>query len=178
MSNSLLSLPMLGATIKAHIEKGDYALNKADEHYRSAGCLLKEARDRLKKEGSPFTAFLVTHSIGRSRAYELIEIADGRKTLENVRERKATSMRRSRAAPHCPPRGGQPIETPERMQVFDRVVAKLKECDADALREIEKAPLRNAQLAAANAKIAALEREVARLRAEIARLQGSQRLAA
>src|SRR5690606_21347407 len=92
-----------------HISAGDKAFGKAEEHYKAAGIHLIEARDRVKREGMTFSAFIVGHcNLGRSRAYELIAIADGTKTLADVRERARTGMAAHRGAKaDCPQRYGQ-----------------------------------------------------------------------
>src|SRR5262245_37742310 len=107
---TLLPIETLGATIKAQVAAGDKALDKAEEHYRSAGCRLIEAKERvLRTRGLTWPAFLVGHcSLQRSRADELIAIANGTTTLAEVRARKAASMARTRAAraANLPPHGG------------------------------------------------------------------------
>ena len=74
-------------TIKAHIAKGDHAKEKADQHYISAGLHLKELKDRHDGTWAEWEELLKTKiGIGKSRASELMQIADGRKTVEDVRE--------------------------------------------------------------------------------------------
>jgi hypothetical protein len=85
--------------IKAHVEKGDQAKGKSEQHYASAGQYLKT----LRKDSSSKAAWekLVKNrcGIGTSRAYELIQIADGRKTVADVRLAKAESVRKLRSRP-------------------------------------------------------------------------------
>ena len=70
--------------IKAHIEKGDKAKGKAEEHYIAAGQYLKQL-----KGGHSQAEFLkiVQEKIGlgKTRTYELLAIADGTKTVEQTR---------------------------------------------------------------------------------------------
>jgi hypothetical protein len=84
--------------IKALVEKGDKAKDKSDQYYTAAGIHLKA----LKETGIRTAAWekLVRDKcgIGRSRAYELIAIADGRKTVAKLRLTKAESMRKHAAA--------------------------------------------------------------------------------
>ena len=154
---SLLPLSTLAGTIKAHIAAGDKNIAKAEEHYKAAGIHLKEARDRAKAEGTTFSAFIAKEcSLGRSRAYELIAIADGTKTLAETRadNRKRDGKRRERqssSVAHGQPNedvdepspssraqhARQQKETPERMDIFDRVVTLLKKLDAEQLSEVE-----------------------------------------
>lgn len=98
MSNSLVPLGTLCGLVKASLDAGDRALDKAEQHYKTAGLYLIEARKRLPIEspGKKFTAYIVGECrLQTSRAYELIAIAEGRLTLEQVRE---SSNKRSKAA--------------------------------------------------------------------------------
>lgn len=92
---SATPLERLGREIVARIEAGDKAKDRADQMYKSAGLQLIEARNRVPD----FSAFLRDHcdGLGRSRAYELIAIADGRRTTEETRARSRTRAQRSRA---------------------------------------------------------------------------------
>jgi hypothetical protein len=116
--SSELPLETLGGQIKAHIAKGDQAIGKAEEHYKAAGIHLKEAKERvMHTRGLTWPAFLVKHcSLHRSRADELIAIAEGKKTLTEVRagkaERQARSMERNRSAAS----GGRSSEKTEQKQ--------------------------------------------------------------
>jgi hypothetical protein len=98
--SSLLPLSTLAGTIKAHIAAGDKAVGKAEEHYKAAGIHLLEAKERVKRTANlTWPAFLVSQcSIQRSRADELISIAEGRKTLDEVRSgnRERDGRRRER----------------------------------------------------------------------------------
>lgn len=128
--NSLLPLSTLAGTIKAHISAGDKAFGKAEEHYKAAGIHLMEARDRVKREGMTFSAFIVSHcSINSSRAYELIAIADGRTSVEELRKKKRESVRRTRAS--SPLRSGQPEE--DQAQIDDGSMVAAPEVVIDNL---------------------------------------------
>jgi hypothetical protein len=97
---SLLPLSTLADTIKAHIAAGDKAFDKSEQHYKSAGIHLKEAKDKVSRRADlTWQGFLFGQcGLKRSRADELIAIADGRKTLEEVRagNRERDSRRRER----------------------------------------------------------------------------------
>lgn len=88
---------LLVKRIKTLIEKGDLATERAANFYISAGQCLKELKER-KPEGITWADYLGECGIevGRRRADELIAIADGRTTVEKVREDKAQSMAESR----------------------------------------------------------------------------------
>jgi hypothetical protein len=80
--------------IKALIEKGDRAAEKAEQFYKSAGIHIKE----IKEQSEDWETIVRDKcGLGRSRAYELMAIADGKTTLEKLRERSNTSSRVSHA---------------------------------------------------------------------------------
>ena len=85
-------------TIKALIAKGDHAKGKSEQFYIAAGQHLKT----LKAEKPPLIKWEdylgeCGIEVGRRRADELIQIADGRTTVEEVRAGKAKSVGESRA---------------------------------------------------------------------------------
>lgn len=75
-------------TIKTLIEKGDKASEKAEQFYIAAGQHLKTLKGE-KPEGITWEQFLEDAGlkISRSRADKLIQIADGRTTVEEVKEK-------------------------------------------------------------------------------------------
>lgn len=108
--SSLLSLETLGSTIQAHIAAGDKAVGKAEEHYKSAGLHLAEAKKRVAADNTlTWPKFLTRNCcIGRRRADELIAIAEGRTSLVELRAANAASKARSRQRD----RAGCPAEIP------------------------------------------------------------------
>jgi hypothetical protein len=91
--------------IKTHIEKGDQAKGKAEQHYVSAGIHLRALRDAHPKKAEWEKLIRSKCGLGASRAYELIQIANGRKTVAELRLSKAESVRKLRSRPL---RSGQP----------------------------------------------------------------------
>jgi hypothetical protein len=85
----------LARRVKTLIEKGDRAAEKAEQFYKSAGIHIKE----IKQKEPAFWEGIVRHEcgLGRSRAYELMAIADGKTTLEKVRDRSNRSSKISHA---------------------------------------------------------------------------------
>jgi hypothetical protein len=76
------SVGTLVRRVKALIEKGDKAAEKAEQFYKSAGIHIKE----IKQQSEDWETIVREQcNIGRSRAYELMAIADGRTTFEKVR---------------------------------------------------------------------------------------------
>jgi hypothetical protein len=96
-------------TIKVLVEKGEKAKQKAKDFFIAAGQHLKKLKEIHEGRGGnwPEWEILVKEKcgIGKSRASELMQIADGRTTVEAVQVRKAESMKRVRAS--SPPRGGE-----------------------------------------------------------------------
>lgn len=116
-----LPLDQLGAQARAHISAGDKAKEKSEQHYIAAGLYLKEALEKVSKvKGLNWTTWLQQNvEIGKSRSYELIAIADGRKTVEEVQQRAAAGMRQTRAkqaSEDRPSRYGQTAEKPQQKQ--------------------------------------------------------------
>jgi hypothetical protein len=102
MNASQLTITQLAATINAHAGKAEQYADKAEQHYKAAGLHLIEAKKRIaagEYEGG-FVKFLKDEckALSSSRAYELIAIANGTKTVAAIREKKAATMRRSRLA--------------------------------------------------------------------------------
>ena len=90
--------------IKAHIEKGDKAKDKAEQHYIAAGQHLKTLKAEHRGSWSEWEGLLkIKIGIGKSRASELMQIADGRKTVEEVRtggaDRKREHDERKKISP-------------------------------------------------------------------------------
>jgi hypothetical protein len=74
-------------TIRAHITAGDKAAQKSNDHYIAAGQHLKTLKANHGGSWAEWEALLRDRiGIGKSRASELMQIADGRKTVEQVQE--------------------------------------------------------------------------------------------
>jgi len=168
VSTSLLPLDTLAGTIKAHIAAGDKAQGKAEEHYKAAGIHLMEARDRVKSEGKAFSAFLIGHHIGSSRAYELIAIANGTKTLADIRatvaDRAARHADKNRRAREASVSNGQPKGTLEEKQsspLVESEIERLKGQLATAQAEVARLTEENESLRANRLHLIDDEREIA-----------------
>jgi hypothetical protein len=82
--------------IKILISKGDHATKKAEQFYISAGLNLKKLKAR-KPDSIAWGKFVRdTCGLGQARADELIRIADGKTTVDEVRAATAARMRKSR----------------------------------------------------------------------------------
>lgn len=83
-----------------HQKEADRHQAEADERFAAAGRKLKEAKDRLQAGEMAMTwaEFLLKYCpISKSRAYELIAIAEGRTTAEEVREKVRARKQAHRA---------------------------------------------------------------------------------
>ena len=90
-------LEALGNRIRAHLEKAGQAERRADNHHTSAGILLAQVKEACTEGG--FAAFRERFcpNLGRSRTYELLQIAGGTKSAEEIRAENAERNRRHRA---------------------------------------------------------------------------------
>ena len=76
--------------IKAHIAAGDKAAQKSNDHYISAGQHLATLKADHAGSWAEWEVLLKDKvKISTGRASELMQIADGRKTVEEVRAGKA-----------------------------------------------------------------------------------------
>jgi phage N-6-adenine-methyltransferase len=106
----------LVAAIKAHIAKGDRATEKAEQHYIAAGQHLKALKAAHTGPWADWESLLKTRiGIGKSRATELMQIADGRTTVEQIRaagaERKREHDERKKISPLRNGESGETIKT-------------------------------------------------------------------
>ena len=87
------SIEELGKQIVVLVEAGDKAKSQSNDRFTNAGLMLIEAKSRVPN----FKAFLRDHCNGlsRSRAYELIDMALGKR--ENVRAKTNERKQRYRA---------------------------------------------------------------------------------
>lgn len=131
-----MELDALGRQAHAHIITGDKAKDKAEQHYKSAGLYLIEAKARVERtKGLTWVQSLVNNCpVGKSRSYELIAIADGRKTVEEVR---AARKERDDKCYSDVRRGGQSSPKPKQKQrtPVDEARDEATQHDADLLRK-------------------------------------------
>jgi hypothetical protein len=103
--SSLVPLEQLGATVKANLDASEKAGRRSDDMLITAGRNLIEANERIRaaRDGMSWDTFLKEHcQIGRSRAYELIAVGQGRTTPEELRlktlKRVVASQQRKKAS--------------------------------------------------------------------------------
>jgi hypothetical protein len=158
-------------TIKAHIAKGDKAKDKADQHYIAAGQHLKTLKAQHGGTWAEWEALLKEKiGIGKSRASELMQIADGTKTLEGVRADTAERTAKTRALQSSPLRSGENAGEPEASVEEDGKARKqpAKKLGAMSRAEIKK----RAGLLANDRK---KERLVTAIKAELESAEESER---
>jgi hypothetical protein len=160
------------STIKAHIAKGDKAAEKAEQHYIAAGQHLATLKANHAGTWEEWETLLKSKvGIGKSRASELMAIADGRTTVEGLRAEKAESVRQVRGQV-SPLRSGETSEPgngtkPPKSTSTSQDQRELEATQAYAA-ELEAAREHDGHLAeelqAANIRMAGLESEIEELR--------------
>jgi hypothetical protein len=97
-----------GKHIAAHYEKARKYEEKADEHYRSMAHYLAQAQAACDDGG--FAAFRKRFcpNLSKTRAYQLLEIANGKKTIEDIR-----AGTRERVAKHRAKRASDSVTVTE-----------------------------------------------------------------
>lgn len=87
----------LGKRITVHLEKAAQCDKKADDHRASAGQYLLQAREACDEDG--FDAFREKFcpELGRTSVYEMLAIATGKKSVEEVRASSAERSKKYRA---------------------------------------------------------------------------------
>jgi hypothetical protein len=119
--------------IKALVEKGDRAAEKADQFYKSAGIHIKEIKQRQSEHWE--TIVREKCGLGRSRAYELMAIADGKTTLEKVRASSNERKKVHRAKPESVPERTQPVKKRADEERDRKTCVELNQKVLDAERE-------------------------------------------
>lgn len=110
--------------IKAHVRKGEQAKERADhnrekaeQHFIAAGAYLATLKTHYAPTWAEWEILLNAQvHLSASRASELIQLADGRKSLQTLRDSDAEKHRRLRQSssgqPQCPEENEEPpVET-------------------------------------------------------------------
>jgi hypothetical protein len=109
--------------IKALVEKGDKAKDKAEQYYASAGCHLKALKDDASSKAEWEKLIKSKCGIGASRAYELIAIVDGRKTVADIRAIRARSRAKAKAVSSTPSGQNLPGKVEQKPEPQEAVAA-------------------------------------------------------
>jgi hypothetical protein len=98
MISGFMSEERLIENIKAHIERGDKAKDKSEQHYISAGQHLKALKETYHTWKKWEMILKRKVHISTGRASELMQIADGRKTVSELRSIDANKHKRLRSS--------------------------------------------------------------------------------
>ena len=103
----------LARRVKVLTEKGDRAAEKAEQFYKAAGIHIRQ----IKEESLDNWETIVREqcNIGRSRAYELMAIADGKTTLEKVRASTNERQKIHKAKSQSVNNGRKPDSSPDKL---------------------------------------------------------------
>ena len=142
MELSTYTLETLGSYALGHYKAAEKHKEKSEQQYISAGIYLKEANKRcLKTRGLSFRKFLIDHcQISYSRAYEVIAIADGTKTVEEVRKDNAArqSAKRQRDTTVRDVTDKQPKKPNENNGSYDEVIEEAEKHGGDEASRLRK----------------------------------------
>jgi hypothetical protein len=171
-NNSIVTLPQaaLISRIKAHIAAGDKAASKAEDHYIAAGQHLATLKREHAGSWAEWEALLKSKvGVSTGRASELMQIADGRKTLAELRADKNETSKIA----HAKERSS--LNSEEDAEASDEEHRRPKKpvLSPDEEREFEEVvtpPAILEKLRAAEIKITGLQSEVEELRLENANL--------
>ena len=133
--------------IKTHIAKGDQAAEKSEQHYVAAGQYLKALKEQHKGNWADWETLLQTKiGIGKSRASELMQIADGRKSIADVRGNTSERTRKSREKV-SPLRSGEDArhETTSKTSTALPAYQRKMELGAETLEKLKGTSLANAK---------------------------------
>jgi hypothetical protein len=127
--------------VRVLIEKADRATKKAQQFYIAAGLHLKTLRDNAPSKAAWEQLIDEKCGLGVTRAYELMQIADGRTTIQKVQADANKRKAKHRAA--RPFRNGQQSEVPAPLDVdtaaaISRLAHKLMELDPELARELRR----------------------------------------
>jgi len=89
MSNVQNSTELEGLATKIKV-----TLDKSDNMYITAGQYMLKAKELCKAEGIKFDAWLKANDIKKTKAYVCLAIADGRKTVDEVRADAANRQKK------------------------------------------------------------------------------------
>ncbi|ESX29465.1 MULTISPECIES: hypothetical protein [unclassified Mesorhizobium] len=149
MSYEDLSLEQLGAQAYGHYQAGEKNNKRANDHAKSCGLYLIEAKSRVaKRKDITWPQFLKAHcDIGRSRADEIIMIIEGRteptapaNRVREWREKQAEVRRtygKSSKIPQQKQQTSRCAADRERAEVEARIDTILKGFTTNQLKDLE-----------------------------------------
>jgi hypothetical protein len=173
--SSAINETQLVKTIKAHLAKAAKYQSKAEEHLITAGQYLMTLKGNSPDQATFLQIVQEQIGLGKSRTYELLQIADGRTTTEKVRA--DTAKRVMKHAKGCPLANGQSravtvVDEPEPADVVPAAEARRPDdVGPDSAGEVARLQARCSELEAINRrleiKVAGLEARIVELTYEI-----------
>ncbi len=89
-------LDIVAKEIKAALDQADKAQTRADDLKLTAGRMLLDAKERIKKEGGKWLDYLAQHKLDKRRSQEVMKIAKGETTPEQMRDKNASRQEQYR----------------------------------------------------------------------------------
>jgi hypothetical protein len=146
--------------IKTFVKKGDKAKDKSEQYYVAAGIHLRTLKSQAPNPAAWEQLIKSRCGLSRSRAYDLIAIADGRKTVAELRLGTAERMRKHRSRPSRDgqnPPVGEPeasggryplalVTTPVNQEQLNRLACRLIQTDLETARELYQVLVDGSQL--------------------------------
>jgi hypothetical protein len=128
--------------IKAAGEKIKYSTKKAAQFYTAAGLHLKTLKDHSTSTAAWVKLAKEKCNLGRTRAFELLALAEGRTTVEQVRADTNKRKVKHRSRPFQPSGNGQSqgfVPDPSDITVpIRRLAQKLVQVDVELARELRR----------------------------------------
>jgi hypothetical protein len=122
--------PQLIRVIKAHIAKGDKAKDKAEQHYIAAGLHLATLKADHAGSWAEWETLLKDKiQVSTGRASELMQIADGRKTVAEIRAKKNETSKIAHAKERAAASSLNSEESAEAVALWAKVVEAEREQD-------------------------------------------------
>jgi hypothetical protein len=141
IDNTPAEIQRLTKEIRVLVEKGDHAKEKSRQFYLAAGLHLKTLKAHSASTNAWVQLVKKKCDLGRSRAFELLALADGRTTVEKVRADANKRKVKHRARPF---RNGQPeSHAPASLDAdttaaISRLAYRLIQLDVELARELSR----------------------------------------
>jgi hypothetical protein len=141
IGNTPAEIQRLAKEIRVLVEKGDHAKEKSRQFYLAAGLHLKTLKDCSASAAAWEKLVRNKCGLGRSRAYELLAIAGGRTTVEQVRANtnKRKTEHRARPFRNGQPESYAPLDSSDITAAISRLAHQLVQLDIELARELRRA---------------------------------------
>lgn len=108
---------------RVRLDKYEKADTQANNHLTSCAMVLKDLKENCKTQ-KQFLALTKQVGIGKSRTYELLQIAEGKETAESLRKKKADAQAQTRAK-------AKTVNKPKAKKVLDQFAVDHEALAAD-----------------------------------------------